>query len=771
MVVSLDRPSDGRRGLWSWLRQPPESRPSPDSPHKEERSVIATDVVPANQNPSSPFEEQTTGGNPSLRALMTALHRLDQLLEWAVAAMHASGPPGASAPWPGLFIDEGEVSRLLARAPGESPFPGDRPDGALGGSAESPLNRLIETFQLSSFDIDLMLLALAPELDLRYERLYAYLQDDVTRKRPTVELALNLFCSTVEDKLARRAHLEAGGPLVRHDLLHVVPDPNQLDAPFLAHYLKVDKPIVRYLLGEPGLSGQVAEYGQLLEPAPDWDGLPASADLQWRLPPLLREGRANGHPLLLYFHGVPGTGKRRAAESLAGTVGIPLLAADLTRFVDAPDFGQRLSSLLRDACLRGSLPYLCGLDALRTDTRTPQRDLLLRTLASHPATVIVSGSQPWMAGVGGVTALTVNFGIPEFETRRSCWQAELGAVGARLEPQDLDALAGRFRLTAAQIKEAVAGALNSSRWRAAEGTQNGRALTLTLEDVYDMARAAAGHGLAKLARKVNPRQGWGDVVLPPDQLAQLREICLQAQYRHVVYDAWGFDRKLSAGKGLNVLFFGPPGTGKTMSAEVIARELRLDLYRVDLSQIVSKYIGETEKNLDQIFTAAENSNAILFFDEADALFGKRSEVRDAHDRYANLEISYLLQKMEEYQGVSILATNLRQNLDEAFVRRLQAIVEFPFPDEEYRRRIWQLAFPPEAPLGDDVQFECLAREIRLAGGNIKNMALSAAFLAAADGGTIHMTHLLQAARREHQKLGRGWNDAPFRSLAASTSAA
>jgi SpoVK/Ycf46/Vps4 family AAA+-type ATPase len=225
-----------------------------------------------------------------------------------------------------------------------------------------------------------------------------------------------------------------------------------------------------------------------------------------------------------------------------------------------------------------------------------------------------------------------------------------------------------------------------------------------------------------------------------------------------VYGEWGFDRKLSLGKGLNVLFSGPPGTGKTMGAEVIARELGLDLYRIDLSQVVSKYIGETEKNLDRIFNAAENSNAILFFDEADALFGKRSEVRDSHDRYANIEISYLLQKMEEYQGVSMLATNLRQNLDEAFVRRLQAIIEFPFPNEEYRRKIWEGVFPAEAPLAEDVKFDLLAREVRLAGGNIKNMAVAAAFYAATDGDKIRMKHLVQAAHREHQKLARAWNE-------------
>jgi SpoVK/Ycf46/Vps4 family AAA+-type ATPase len=248
-----------------------------------------------------------------------------------------------------------------------------------------------------------------------------------------------------------------------------------------------------------------------------------------------------------------------------------------------------------------------------------------------------------------------------------------------------------------------------------------------------------------------------DLVLPEDQRSQLEEICLQFRYRTTVYGDWGFDRKLSLGKGLNVLFSGPPGTGKTMAAEVIANALGLDLYKIDLSQVVSKYIGDTEKNLDRIFAAAEDANAILFFDEADALFGKRSEVKDAHDRYANIEVGYLLQKMEEYEGIAILATNLKGHLDEAFVRRLQAIVELPFPDEDYRRRIWKGRVPSDAPLGEDVDFDRLAREVRLAGGNIKNIGLASAFYAASDGGVIHMPHLLRAIFREHQKLGRTWN--------------
>ncbi len=195
-----------------------------------------------------------------------------------------------------------------------------------------------------------------------------------------------------------------------------------------------------------------------------------------------------------------------------------------------------------------------------------------------------------------------------------------------------------------------------------------------------------------------------------------------------------------------------------MAAEVVANELALDLYKIDLSQIVSKYIGETEKNLDRIFGAAHQANAILFFDEADALFGKRSEVRDSHDRYANIEVGYLLQKMEEFDGITILATNLRRNLDEAFVRRMHVVVEFPFPDEDDRRRIWSVCFPPEAPVGQDVVIETLAREVRLVGGSIKNIALAAAFLAARDGGTITMPMIVHAVHREYRKFGMTWNE-------------
>ena len=320
---------------------------------------------------------------------------------------------------------------------------------------------------------------------------------------------------------------------------------------------------------------------------------------------------------------------------------------------------------------------------------------------------------------------------------------------------DLGALATKFRFTAGQISDAAATARNLARWRDPEAGQ------LTLDDLHVACRLQSNRKLGTLARKITPFYAWDDIVLPADRLQQLREICNQVKHRSQVYDAWGFDRKLSMGKGLNVLFSGPSGTGKTMAAEIMAGELGLDLYKIDLSTVVSKYIGETEKNLARIFEEAETSNAILFFDEADALFGRRSEVRDSHDRYANIEISYLLQRMEEYDGMAILATNLHKNMDEAFVRRMHFTVEFPFPDAANRLRIWEKIWPAETPRNPNLDPAFMARRFELAGGSIRNIALAAAFLAADDGQVVDIGHVIRATQREYQKMGKIVMDGEF----------
>ena len=262
-----------------------------------------------------------------------------------------------------------------------------------------------------------------------------------------------------------------------------------------------------------------------------------------------------------------------------------------------------------------------------------------------------------------------------------------------------------------------------------------------------------------MATKIEPIHRWDDIVLPADAVQQLRELCDRVVHRERVLEEWGFACKLSLGRGVAALFSGPPGTGKTMAAEVVANALGLDLYRIDLAGVVSKWIGETEKNLDRIFAAADDANAILFFDEADALFGKRSEVTDSHDRYANVEVSYLLQKIEEYEGIAILATNTTDNLDEAFLRRLSSVIRFPFPDVEERLRIWAGIWPDATPLADDVEWQRLAREHSFSGAEIKNVALAAAFFAAEAGEAVTMNHVLHAVRREYEKAGKSYAEA------------
>jgi hypothetical protein len=380
------------------------------------------------------------------------------------------------------------------------------------------------------------------------------------------------------------------------------------------------------------------------------------------------------------------------------------------------------------------------------------RESLLSALDTHPGLSFVVINQPWEArgALRRATYLRIELPSPSFSEREQIWARRL--ANDQPDPTTMQALASTFRLSGGQIRDAVAMARALAAWQGQP---------ISAAHLYAACRAQSSGRLDTLAHKIGVTYTWDDIVLPDDQLTMLREICVQVRHRRTVLETWGFDKHLAMGKGVNVLFAGQSGTGKTMAAEIIAADLGLELYKVDLSGMVSKYIGETEKNLDKVFTAAREANAILFFDEADALFGKRSEVKDAHDRYANIEVGYLLQKMEEYDGIVILASNLRKNLDDAFVRRLHVAIDFPFPEEPDRRRIWRKVFPADAPLGPDVDLDHLAKQFKLAGGNIRNIALLSAYLAAEDGEVIGMNQIVRAIKREYQKLGKLVTEAEF----------
>jgi SpoVK/Ycf46/Vps4 family AAA+-type ATPase len=720
--------------------------------------------------------------------LAEELQWLDQLLH--LRLLERRGPAGDDPleTFKGLVISEQEVLRLLVpSAPAVSPDRADRADrgrsvealtrlgdqiarrraAAAAEGIDLALPRLARIFHLSPFEERCLLVCLAPELDRKYEKLYAYLHDDVTRRKPTVGLIFDLLCGSREEALAARAVFEPQAPLLRARLVQL--QESAPATPLLSRALKLEDRIAELLLGSGSIAASLQGLAELVLPGSPAEEA-AAPEFRQRMTELIRARLARPRPsnLLFYLHGPYGTGKRALPRAVCADLGLPLIVGDLARLLEAPrPFEESLWLLAREAALQPAALHLKGFDRIASEeeaTRPARWSGVLEALRLFSRVTFLSGERPWNpAGTPDAAEagelVDIELAVPSPAAARALWESHAAADPRLAGRVDAGSLASKFRLSPGQIRDAVALAGNLAAWRSPAAPEAPADTAITLEDLHAACRAQTNQRLVRVARKIEPTYRWEELVLPEDALCQLREICDQARLRHVVFGAWGFDRRLSLGKGLNVLFSGPPGTGKTMAAEVLANELGLDLYKIDLSQVISKYIGETEKNLDRVFTAAEGSNAILFFDEADALFGKRSEVRDSHDRYANVEVSYLLQKMEEYQGVAILATNLRQHLDQAFLRRLSFTLHFPAPDEESRLRIWQGAWPPEVPLDGDLDLAGLARQFKLAGGNIKNIALSAAFLAAAEGGSVRQAHLLRATRREFQKIGKTMSDA------------
>jgi hypothetical protein len=692
-------------------------------------------------------------------------------VNWLLAADGGAAPGGAAAGAARAQAEElrADLARLSAEIDG-------RVARSLDDGVHLALPVLGQLFGLSPVELRAVVVCLAPELRRKYDRLYAYLQDDITRKRPSVDLVLDLACETEEERWRARGRFADTAPLLRAGLLRAVDDPQSPSGSSgLAQYLALDPRICRFLLaggmgaedtGEP--DSRLAGRSRLHRPgdgaahdtaygAGNGAAEPVAAGIADRALRLVRHhhtpGAARRRPLVLYLQGPAGVGKRALVLRVCGQLGVPLLTVDVEALPGSRAEAEELLRLaFREALLQGAATHLSGADALAAEGARPLLRSMAATVTEHGGLVFLSGESHWSAADAfpGAIFHPVALPVPDVPVRTAVWRRYL--AGRTADPGEWAAqLGARFRLTPGRIRAAVEAADNDRLMGTARGE-------LTLADVAAACRRQSNQRLAALALKIEPRRGWEDLVLPADKVDHLREICSQARHHYRVYGAWGFGARLGHGKGLSVLFSGPPGTGKTMAAEVVAHDLGLDLYKVDLSAVVSKYIGETEKNLARIFTEAETSNAILFFDEADALFGKRTEVSHAHDRFANIETSYLLQKMEEYEGIVVLATNLRQNLDEAFTRRIRFIVEFPFPEEESRMRIWSTLFPAESPVSADVDYAYLARQFPVAGGSIKNIALNAAFLAAADGGTIGTRHILQCTRREFEKIGKLWTE-------------
>ncbi|MBD2112571.1 MULTISPECIES: ATP-binding protein [Cyanophyceae] len=692
-----------------------------------------------------------------LDELLPALHVLDGLLERSsqlAEALH-SGGERAATPQNAGSLRQPELA-LPPGYPRYSPAQStEMPSSQIQPS--SRLGLLQQQFDLPIFDLDVILIALAPELDRRYEQIYAYLQQDGRSVRPSVNLVLNLLCADAAEKLQRRSHFAPIAPLRHNDLLQLSPPQPTNQSSLLAQEISLDPAIVRYLLHETGLDADFSPSRSLIlatVPAEQTD-LPAPLVQQISA---IAQNSSSTQPIRLYLQGPDAVTSHQFAQVLAHQLSRPLLIVDLDDLIRQPEqFRQRLKRLGRNAWLQNTVLYLHSVDSLHQDTTNHLYPFLINLLAETNAPIVVAGRQSWQPSADwGLGIVTISLTVPGFGDRLKCWKTRLASVGLTVEQGTIEALADRFQLTPTQIQGAIA------------TTQNQLAYELepaSIEAVlFQAARNQSGHHLNRLTQPIQPRYVWSDLVLPAVQFEQLQEVCTHLQHRHTVFETWGFDHKLSLGKGVNALFAGPSGTGKTMAAEVIAKSLQLDLYRIDLSQVVSKYIGETEKNLSQIFTAAASTNAILLFDEADSLFGKRTEIKDSHDRYANIEVGYLLQQMEAYEGLAILTTNLKSNLDEAFIRRLRFIIDFPLPSVQERYRIWQHIWPQSLPLDSEINWIVVAKQFDLTGGNIRNIALATAFLAANEGDKVTISHIQQAIRREYQKMGKPMTNEAFEDL-------
>ena len=692
--------------------------------------------------------------------LIAELERIDLLVRVQVTRMRAILE--ATDPFQGLYISGQDLERLLTRPVGSEPWfnaPHPVPPAEVAdalGALRSAIDRriavttvplrlvdLARRFSLEAVELDLLLIAIAPELDLRFERLFGWLQDDVSRRRPSVDLALQLLFASPAARADARRHVTPGAPLLARRLLSVDEDPARPGAPLLARSLRVEPDVVLHLLGQAGGTQLLEGCASLVHGQARLEGLLLPEDTRAALGRLA--SRIQEEPLFLSIGGPRGAGRRSVARAMAARLGRPLLEIDLSVLL-APGRpaleGVRLA--LRDAALNGAIPCWMGLEAL-TGSRGLAALVVAESLSASPL-ALGTHERPWEAPAIDGQLLEIQLPRHDFAGRRELWRRALGGADD-IETPLLDDLAAGYRMGGDRIRLAVSSARGRARWRA------GTLASPTRQDVLEGARARAEAPTHGLAQRVSRRQSWEDLVLPGRALRQLKDISARVRHRATVQGAWGLGEAAGRGQGLHVLFAGPSGTGKTMAAGIIARELGVELLRVDLSQVVSKYIGETEKHLSEVFDAAEAGGAVLFFDEADALFGKRSAVHDAHDRYANIQVSYLLQRMEDFEGLSVLATNLRANLDDAFLRRLSAIIEFPLPDEHHRQQLWRKTLRSGAPISPDVDIQYLVR-FPLSGGGISNVMTSAAYRAVDAGSAVGMEHLALAVADELRKMGR-----------------
>ena len=682
------------------------------------------------------MNEQEMNGNAVIGSAMTDDAMRDTEIQDRLRALSAhvrslvgrrrAIDPDPENPYRGLFVSDDEAENLAAEN-GDRAYV--RPGAGFAQlpipSANTRLGRIAAAFDLDTLDLDFLVIALAPDVEPRFEKLYGYLHDDLTRRRASVGLALELTGYGFADPIAR-TRFSSTSSLVRGGLIEV----EDHTRASLTRPLRVPDRVTDFLLG---IDHEDQQIRALTIPS-----------VILRGPEVERLSRVfRGGARFVYLQdGLSGIGAALGASALASS-GRSVLTIDLTRLVRREDAEVVVRLAIREARLSDR-----GLVVIAHDSVTDVVPEVMALLAEAEWPIVAVGPDPW----NPIWFADAIFGEvahrADAATVAEIWNEALPEV----EMAALAEATCQLRLRPDQIV------------RAAELARHGAFLfgdDVSIGHVAAAARSQNSARLERLARRIRPSVSWSELVVPPEIARQLREVETRYRRRDVVHGEWGFGGKNNRRLGVVALFAGPSGVGKTMGAEAMASSLGLDLYQVNLATVVDKYIGETEKNLERIFAAAEGVNGVILFDEADALFGKRSEVSDAKDRYANIEVAYLLQRLESYEGVAILATNLRTNIDDAFTRRLDAVIDFPEPSEEYRLILWDRSLGKVAMRADDIDLEFLASRFQLSGGNIRNIAVAAAFLAVARDHILTMEDLVQSTAYEYRKLGRLCTAAEF----------
>ncbi len=639
-----------------------------------------------------------------------------------------SSDPKPSDPFRGLHISDTHVDWLLrARRPStSSEFRDGVTDVSLLPTTDDTgraLDSVRTAFHLSDLDVAILLIAIAPEIDSRFEQFYGYLNDDVSARRATCALAFDLLDISLADAAARR-RLRQDLPLLVNRLITI----RDASIPFGRRELRVPDRVIGHLLGDDDAAH---ELDQVL--------IRTSGNIRTDASVLATALMEQSAPI--YLREEIGSASRMLSDSAAAEAGLSTLHVDLKNVDPGPDLSELIVVAGREAKFRRAVLVVGPVDLFAAANRNG-----ISTLVDLDCAVVMIGRRIWDPEWSHRLVLTLRSPPMTAEDRRKIW--DCFSSNGLIRSKSVEA----FQLTPEAISRSIEFAQLNSYAHGRDPTAN---------DLVEGARAQNVAGLEQLARRVEPRVTLDDMVVTADVGRQLRSFASRVMNRIKVLNRWKMRPGGLRGQGVAALFAGDPGTGKTMAAEAIAASLGFDMYSINLASVVDKYIGETEKNLERIFDEADGVNGVIVFDEADALFGKRSEVSDAQDRHANIEVAYLLQRIESFNGVIVLSTNLRANIDEAFARRFDLIVDFPNPDVKHRVRLWKSCLRPPLPLGSDVDFEFCADAFELTGGSIRAAAITAAYLAADENRAVEMKHLVSGITAEYRKLGRLVTESEF----------